>query len=219
MPVRKIPLNRRSVTGLINSQKNQRMMMSESTLERDLLILMEFDLRVDFYEEQPLVINYLDSRGSLRTYTPDLLVHYRQDLQSSKNWGPILIEVKYRRDLFENWKDIKPKIKAGRQFAREKNWDFHILTEREIRTPYLENAKFLIRYRTSEIDWDTANYLLRNLGTKLDSTPQKLIENCSEDMIKRATYLTTLWQLISLGYIKVDIETPLTMNSPIWPVI
>jgi hypothetical protein len=37
----------------------------ESTLERDLLFLLEFDLNVATYEEQPVVIEYQDADGLL----------------------------------------------------------------------------------------------------------------------------------------------------------
>jgi hypothetical protein len=216
MPIRKIPLNRRSVTGLVNSKKNNRMVMSESTLERDLLILMEFDLNVESFEEQPLTIEYRDINQKQRLYTPDILVRYRKDIAPAMHWRPILCEVKYRTDLFANWEELKPKFKAGREYARQQGWQFHILTEKEIRTPYLENAKFLLRYRNTEIDWNDADRLLKTIGARTDASPQELLEACSTERMEQARLLTCVWQLISRGFIGADIEMPLTMISPIW---
>jgi len=80
MPVRKIPKSYRSVTGLIVSKKNQRMSGFESSLERDSICLLEFDLNVDYYEEQPVTIDYIDREGKEHTYTPDVFVSYRRDI-------------------------------------------------------------------------------------------------------------------------------------------
>src|SRR5947208_8398615 len=51
----------------------------ESSLERDFLLLLDFDPDVEFYEEQPVKITYHDDRGRRRTYTPDVFVRYRAD--------------------------------------------------------------------------------------------------------------------------------------------
>jgi hypothetical protein len=117
MPVRKIPTNRRSLTGLVSSRKNDRMTGFESSLERDFLLLLDFDCTVERYEEQPVTIEYTDTAGKRPTYTPDVLIYYRQDLAGPNTW-PLLCEVKYRDDLVDNWKEIKPKIRASRAYAR-----------------------------------------------------------------------------------------------------
>lgn len=72
MPVRKIGINTRSVTGRHGFSGQQ----YESTLERDLLDLLEFDYNVDRYETQPLIITYVGGDGRIHRYTPDVLVLY-----------------------------------------------------------------------------------------------------------------------------------------------
>src|SRR5947209_18110990 len=124
MPVRKIPTNRRSMTGLIASRKNDRMTGFESSLERDFLLLLDFDRSVARYEEQPVRIEYADAAGRRRTYTPDVLVYYHDDPAGSVDTQPLLCEVKYRDDLFTNWKEYKPKFRAGRAHARGRGWRF-----------------------------------------------------------------------------------------------
>lgn len=54
MPVRKIPKNYLSVTGGFASRKNGRMLGFESPLERDYMILLEYDDLVERFEEQPV---------------------------------------------------------------------------------------------------------------------------------------------------------------------
>lgn len=51
----------------------------ESTLERDFMLLMQFDPAVDIYTPQPLTLTYLDQAGGMRRYTPDGLIEWRKD--------------------------------------------------------------------------------------------------------------------------------------------
>src|SRR6266699_1506223 len=84
IPVRSVPKNYRSLTGLIPNTRTQSMTAFESSLERDFLLLLDFDPDVEFYEEQPVKITYHDESGRRRIYTPDVLVRYRIDhLQAS----------------------------------------------------------------------------------------------------------------------------------------
>ena len=80
MPVRIVPKNYRNhLTGLVPNSRTQAMTAFESTLERDFLLLLDFDPDVEFYEEQPLKITYHDEAGQRRTSTPDVLVRYRTE--------------------------------------------------------------------------------------------------------------------------------------------
>ncbi|MDQ3816346.1 MAG: TnsA endonuclease N-terminal domain-containing protein [Acidobacteriota bacterium] len=219
MPVRFPPKNRRSVTGLVASVKNNTMRAHESTLERDLLFLLEFDLNVHTYEEQPVRIEFRDSDGHLHTYTPDVLVTYRKDIAPAKQMPPLLCEVKYRKDLFADWKRLKPKFKAARCFAREKGWRFSILTEHEIRTPLLENARFLLPYRKLEMDWEQSQLLLQMLGELREATPESLLLACGKELMERARLIPMLWHLVSIGMIGADLNIRLVMHSPIWTMV
>ena len=75
MPVRKIPKNYRSVTGILTSSKAEGPAAFESTLERDLFALLEFSPDVKKFEVQPVTIPWVDSHGIQRRYTPDVLVY------------------------------------------------------------------------------------------------------------------------------------------------
>jgi len=216
MPVRRIPKNSRSITGLVASNKLQRMAEFESSLERDLILLIEFDLNVDYYEEQPLVIDYVDSNGEERIYTPDIFVRYRNDIVPAKWMLPSLYEVKYRRDLFANWKELKPKYRAARAYAKTKGWRFNIITEQEIRTPYLQNIKFLLPYRRLSFDWSEQEFLLSKLKDMREINPEALLLACYREPINRAKLIPIMWHLVSISMIGVDLRLPLTMHSRIW---
>jgi hypothetical protein len=191
--------------------------MFESSLERDLFIILDFDQRVASFEEQPLRITFTDEQGHLRIYTPDVLIYYYPDPVTGYQKPPLLGEVKYRNDLFKNWKELKPKFKAARAYSREQGWQrFRIFTEAEIRTPYLDNAKFLRGYIRTELVPDEVRMLLDTLTTLSIATPQSLLLACSEDMMRRAGLMPVLWRLIADNHIGCDLDERLTMESAIW---
>jgi hypothetical protein len=99
MPARTVPKNYRNLTGLVYNSRTRSLSAFESTLERDYLLLLDFDLAVEFYEEQPATIEYRDSSGSLRRYTPDVFVRYRSTVDITPVPLCVLCEVKYRDHL------------------------------------------------------------------------------------------------------------------------
>lgn len=73
MPVRSLKRQRASVTGYFPSLKFGRMMAFESSLERDLLHLLDFEASVTNFKEQPLTVTY-EHGVKVRCYTPDFRV-------------------------------------------------------------------------------------------------------------------------------------------------
>ncbi len=160
MAVRKIGVSDRSVTGRHGFSGQQ----YESTLERDFLDLIEFDCNVDRYETQPLTIIYVDGDGRVHGYTPDVFVQYRRDIVPARDMPHLLVEIKYREDYRGQFRELKQRLRAARLYARERGWRFAVLTEREIRTPYLRNARFLRPYRDVDFEpwWRTGARPRRN---------------------------------------------------------
>lgn len=76
MPVRNIRPTFCSATGFVPSKKLGRNVAYESRLERDLIILLEMDYKVSFYEEQPITINLCCDKRHFRKYTPDFFVRW-----------------------------------------------------------------------------------------------------------------------------------------------
>lgn len=70
MPVRNIPKNYRSVTGRLRTEKSEGQAAFESTLERDLLILLRFDPTVEGFEVQPLTLRYPPRTAQANARTP-----------------------------------------------------------------------------------------------------------------------------------------------------
>jgi len=213
MPVRKIPKNHQNITGQISSLKSIGPAAFESSLERDFLIILDFNYFVEKFEIQPCKIEYCDENGKKRSYTPDVFVKYASS--DSISGRQILYEVKYRDDLRENWRIWKPKFKAAYTFALSRGWKFKLITERDIRQPYLDNAKFLKRYNIPIEDsrLEFASQIMRDLR---ETDPETLVAALASDFSNRAEVIYLVWQMLARGYINTDFTEPLTMKSKIW---
>ena len=95
----------------------------ESLLERDAILVTEYDPSVLSYQEQPCVVTYYDARGTVREYTPDLKIE--------RESGETFNEVKPSRKLAKP--DLRAKLEAIALRMQERKQSFRILTELEIR--------------------------------------------------------------------------------------
>jgi hypothetical protein len=102
------------------------------------------------------------------------------------------------------------------RYAKKQGWEFRILTEREIRTPYLKNVKFLRQYRQIPANYDYEKLLLGAMRELRETDPEALLLAIFQDKWNRALLIPSLWRLISLRRIGTDITEPLTMRSRIW---
>lgn len=209
MPKRQIPKNYRNVTGILGGSKSHEEAQFESTLEQDFLILLEHDPNVSKYEVQPVTINFLNSKGNKRKYTPDVLVEY----SSGKC---VLFEVKFHDELSAARHLLIDKIRAAIAFSRSKGWTYKIVTEKMIRTHYLHNIRFLQRYKSHPINDPMAKQVEETLYRLKETTPEILIKTLVHDKWNQAKVLFILWQMLSQGYILTDLSTPITMTNPIW---
>lgn len=218
MSVRKIPKNYRNLTGLASSDKSTSAFF-ESTLERDCLALLEFDTNVEYYDVQPVCIEWTDTNGKNRTYTPDVLITYCRNFDGYKPYSTVLCEIKYRSDIKKNWDELKPKFKAAISYAKAHGWRFKVLTETEIRTAFMENARFLLPYLNNELD-ESYEFLLRTKLLELrESTIDALLNSVFQDKWSQAELIPCLWQLIAMRRISTDLTQPLTMSSKIWSLM
>ena len=214
---RSIPKSYRNVTGRFASAKNRNPIGFESTLEKDFFLLLEFDRRVESFEEQPVTIPYHNPEGRLCRYTPDVLVRYRPVLTGQLGGPPALCEVKYRSDLREHGAEYRPKFTAARRYARDRGWRFRVVTEREIRTPRLRNIRFLLRYRPMRVDDTDRDALLTALRAHGTATPDALLALARLDPLRYAEALATLWHLVATEQIGVDLDRLLTPHSVLRP--
>jgi hypothetical protein len=220
--VRKFQPSSFGVTGRAATVKSDRSQQSESTLEHDFLTLLEYDRRVEQYASQPITLRWRDAEGRHR-YTPDVVVSYTDiAVRSDPTLRTTLFEVKYRSELKEKWAEFKPKFKAAIAWTRDADMRFRIITEREIRTPYLENARFLLGYRSKRmpknagLNGEIQERIRVTLYRLQRTTPQELLAAMTPVEHYQAEFLPWIWYLINCNAIGCDLHKPLNMVSAIW---
>lgn len=209
VPVRRIGISTRSITGTMPNGNRY-----ESSLERDLMILLSFNPLIHSYTPQPITIPYQASDGSWHRYTPDGLIEYRNNI-SIGDGRLELVEVKYRKDFIGQSKYWLAKFRAAHRFAKSNGWQFKIYTDDKIRTPFLENARFLIPYLDHESD-SYGKCLLDKLIELNMGTPKELLAATYPDEPKQAQSIPSLWALIAQRKIGCDLSKPITMSTKIW---
>lgn len=209
-PVRTINENRRSVTGQVAVGGGA--VAFESSLERDLIILLDFDADVSELREQPFSVQYREN-DRWRRYTPDLLARFERGANSLET---VVFEVKHRDELRANWRHLENRFRMAYRHCKASGWRFRIVTEREIRTPLLDNARFLRRYRGMERDrliCDQLRFTFKALG---ETTPQALLAASYWTTEWKMRALPMLWSMVAAREVKADLNLRLTMSSPIW---
>jgi hypothetical protein len=201
MPVRKIPKNYLHVTGSFSSKKNGRMMGYESPLERDNMILLEYDEDVESFEEQPVEIPF---KKGVKPYVPDILVRFKSPRK------PLLGEVKHSTDLAKNRSKYAPKFEAAKKYAEEQDWEFRTVTEKQIRIPRLASLKFLREYLNIDPDPDQVALVIGALkGARGKMEMDALLKNlCSTDM-ERLTMTPAGWHMVATGQVVIDMNKPI----------
>lgn len=211
-PVRPLKTSRRCLTGRVSTGGESANF--ESSLERDWIAVLDFHPAVKSICEQPFSL-YYDIEGVKRRYTPDVLAEWSTPKGNVKT---IVYEVKPIDELRANWKSYRPRFKAAVRYCRLRGWKFKIVTEREIRTPYLKNAQFLRRYRALDPQTLIGDQLLYTLKALGPTTPQALLAASYLYQETRLRAIPELWRLVACGQIGVFLNEKLTMNSTIWLV-
>lgn len=216
-PVRKVINNAVSQTGEIPSTKSGRMVSYESGIEADFAQILEFDRNVEYFIEQPLKIPYIGEDGKDHEYTPDFLAYYNPHVSPGKHFPPTLFEVKPIRKLESDARVLEYKFAAAKKFAEEKQWRFLIMTENEIRTPYLENVKFFLRYKyETETEEGLVATVMETLEKLKEATPWEIIAAATSNTTRRAQLLYTLWCLLAHGFIGCNLNEKINMKSILW---
>lgn len=205
-PARTIGMNSRSVTGTLAG-----IGMYESTLERDLMELFRFEPEVLCISPQPVRIDYLKPDGQPGKYFPDGLIEFKPEFSLL----PILYEVKHRSDFRKDWRELMPKFRAAKQFASANGWRFEVFTEREIRTPYLLNVKFLFPFLGRKFPESITSWVLQVLSDLGEADPDFLLCALCKDKDNRAELIPVIWHLVATEAIDCDLDVPLTMRSKI----
>lgn len=200
------------------SFRGEKTIWFESTLERDYLIRQEFNNNVIDVVSQPISIPYVTDLGNESTYTPDFLVQFSSASYDDLDLfpAPLLIEIKPRKKLVEDWTKLKPKFRAAHSFASEKGWKFKIIDESRLYDQYWESISFLKRFRRSHVDELDKQVLLETLEKLGHSTVNQLPTYIFKDEKNILRAIHKIWALLAKQAIGCDLHQPLTAETVIW---
>lgn len=213
MPARQVPRNFCSLSGVFSSRKARRHLTFESALQRDLLALLDADLRVVEILEQPDQVPYLGPDGRIRLYSPAYLVKYH----SRTEMDPIitcLVEVVSREQLKNHWASLRENYKAALTYVTARGWKFKILTDKEIRSPKLRWVKIFQRILTSAPDEEREAKILDIIMRQVEKNGWATLETVREE------YRNSRWwewldgfghnfyRLMAMGLIVLDEKFP-----------
>jgi len=207
-PVRRIRPNTGCITGKRPSVKTNTIHAFESSLERDFLMLLEFNEEVVKYAVQPLTIE-VEGNTKRKKYTPDVAVYFCHSLHKV----PWLCEIKYRQELLSHPAHYAALFAIARRYAVLNGFNFQVFTEIEIRTHFLANLKFLSRYRHGPVNqqyYAIIQQLFEDQDCWFARDLVKVVGPQQNDGL-----LYTLWQLVASNVVQCDLQLPLTMTSPL----
>ncbi len=195
MPVRKVSNRGGNIIGRFPSIKMGRMIAFESLLERDFIYLLDYDARVERFEEQPLTIEYSQD---------DQTLHYTPDFQIIESGQSVLIECK--PEHFVDTKDNQRKFAVAREWCAAHDREFRVVTDSQIRAGFrLANVKRLTPYARLVIDpllRHRINELLHTASTPF--TLQALAQAIAPDDPERA--IPNLLHLAFHHYLNVPLD-------------
>lgn len=218
MPTRKIKASPVKVTGAAPDGQQ-----FESFLEEDFFVLLRFNRNVESWESNPVTIPWRDAEGKARKYTPDVLVRYKETTGSAQ---PVIVLCEIKPDLDtpadlprarlprrEDPAENEAKWEAARKYAAKKGWTFRVYRESEIRTNYLRNAKFLLRYLERKNAFRGEVALLTDLSQRRRMTIRDWVAPFAATAAQRAAHLPTCYRLIAEGQVKIDLSKIISLDS------
>ncbi len=211
MGSREIKVLTNSVGGKINLPDQGGMVRTESTLESD-FALSNMRPGGPLIASQPLTIEFRDSRGKIRHYTPDFLLTHPPDSDGLQRYE--LVETKYQDDLRQNPEKYIEKFRAAERYARERNWSFVVRTEADVRGPELNNLKFLMLYvrdpQPDALIWERIQHVVRQLN---GATVREVLSELDPVPAAQMRLLPYLWQQVLHRTLRVDLTLPLNMRT------
>lgn len=186
-----------AIVGTFPSLKLGRPVRYTSSLERDILFVLEFEQAIVRYQEQPFQIEMDLPDQKTHRYTPDYAVW----LTDSR----MLVECKPLERVAES--HSQQQIQIGTQWSADNDWQFMVVTDVDLRAgKRLENLKLLWRYSRLPIsEKDCVGWQARcqQSMTVLDLAQSP---NC----------VPVVMYLLFHHYLQADLSQPLTVQSQVW---
>jgi hypothetical protein len=172
----------------------------ESTLERDAILLLEYNPLIVSYQEQPSVEIYYDARHKARKYIPDF------DAQLVGG-GTLTIEVKSASQLLR--RKVKVKLEAIALRFKETGRVFRVLHESDIRRqPRFDNLQLLHDATKSRSQQDDVHAL----SAAFEGSSLRSFGELSAALGGDAPVL----RQIASGHLRTDLDRSLQASTPVW---
>jgi len=214
---REIRANHRSVTGWINGDYGA--VPFESTVEMDFAYLALFDARVVGLHSQPITISYEDENNQSRHYTPDFFVEYSSDEDQTQR---ALVEIKMASEMQERGSHFAARFCAAENWCSQNGFEFHLVTDEQIRTECINNIKALYPFRFAT---DYRHSVLWKLDADIKANTPMSIEDALQQYVSastsRAEIQKLIWILVARQSLHIDLGKPwnakTTLHSnPVW---
>lgn len=210
MPVRRVSNRGGNIIGKFPSLKMRRMIAFESLIERDYLYILDYEPVIEWFEEQPVTIEYQDN-GKMLHYTPDFHL-----VEAGQN---VLVECK--PEVFVGRSENQRKFQAAINWCAERDWDFKLITDSQLRTDHrLDNIKLMTYYARLSISPQVKGQIYAILamtgsGITVGDIARALV------LDNRAMALPVIMHMAFHHEVIVPLElAPLSLDSPIFlPVI
>ena len=191
-----------------------------SKLVGDLFVCTEVDPAVQALHARPARIPYRDERGAKRVHEPDAVVTFVP--YAGTKLPALLLDVQYASALRGNRATVARWVVACREYAREHGMRYRLLTEREIRTPFLENARKMVpalRARPGTPPTDAhAHEIVAWLHFHGRSTVAALLSGlvASQPTTATTAVLSALWSLLARHEVRADLTRAFEPGSVVW---
>lgn len=198
-PIRTIFTGRRNrPVSLYPSVKCDRMIASESYLERRAIRWLEADEAVVSYLDQPHTLYFRFGKKMTR-YTPDYGVQ--------RETGTAFLEVKYRRDLFKMHPDERNRLKRARAIYRSVGYNLEFFTDMRIKLAPLwhENALELENARRLA----PSPAALASLVAHLEEIQSSSLRECALAMSDPDHGAARVMALALRRIVRLDLDRPL----------
>lgn len=200
-PVRRAGVyqRQRHMPGLWFSATVGRFMEYESLLERDWMLLMDFDREVEWMCEQPLRLRYLRD-GRAASHVPDLLI-WRAGM-------PEVCDVKSEERLEDPV--FLAQVQATGRACAEAGLGYRVLSEPD--RQLLVNVRWLAGFREPPPDLDGERARMLSALAVRGTTISELLAGAVEPALARPVLMHLLW----VGEVMVDVTDPISDASRVW---
>jgi len=213
---RTIRSNPRSFTGVVALHRREGAIPFESGLERDLIEGLDMDPGIHRIHAQRLCLTFRYG-GRSHIYHPDLELECDPSRVKAFLFRKesVVVEVKYQSELDEKMAELAPKLAAAEAFCELHGRQFIVLTENDIRTPFLANAKRFRRYLRNDIDPSIYEVIQNLMTSQRASNIDDLLRMSASFLFAQHEVVDTLFAMIAKGFIEFQLDRVIDRKSPL----